>query len=100
MTKCLHIFISVFVFFIVHNDTNKQRNCFLYWVDHPYEFRQSINIHGGEYDAGESFRLSQEYNPGLYQVKWTLPRQGETFRYLFVAHEQEEITLTPSGVKP
>ena len=92
------LLISVGFFITVLNNTDVSRNCFLYWVDHPYHYNEPVNIHGGEYDPGESFTLSQEYKPGIYKAQWTIPRSNETKTYFFVSHDRKKITLTPTGV--
>lgn len=97
MSKCLQILICAF-FITVFNNTNHSANCFIYWVDHPFKYNFPVNVHGGEYDPGESFKLSAEYIPGIYKVRWTIPRGEDTKIYLFKTRATtESATLTPSG---
>jgi hypothetical protein len=100
-SKIKHAVILALIGFFVtmYNNTDRDMLCYLYWIDHPYEYRQPINLFGGEMDAGERQDLSYEYRPGKYSVRWSDRNSNWGRTQLFkIDSEVKKVTITPSEV--
>lgn len=99
MLKYLQILICVGFFITIHNNTDRQLNCFLYWVDHPYQFNRPADLFGGEMDAGETFNISSERVPGTYLTHWVDRHSDWENSQLFIVRDDKgRITITPNEV--
>lgn len=74
----------------LENNLDKTMFYYLYWLDHPYGWREPANMAGGELPALESRLLGGSFQPGNYRIVW---RDRNHWKKEMLFHIRKEVTL-------
>ena len=71
----------------------------LWWVSHPYDHINPVNMAAGELDAGEANTLSYEYQAGDYIASWASASYQDDYEsnIRFITTEKSTIVTTKPG---
>jgi hypothetical protein len=83
----------------LENNFDRKMLYFLYWIDHPYGWREPANMAGGELEASESAQLGSRFQQGKYRIVWKDKDQWKNEMLIHVKKDVTQITVRPEKVE-
>ena len=83
----------------LENNFDRKMFYFLYWIDHPYDWRAPVNMAGGELEASERTRLGGNFQEGKYRIVWKDRGQWKNEMLIHIQKDVTLITVRPEKVE-